>query len=437
MQHRKLLNSLYDLVTGDEDARVCKDIPEKACNDQPRNYFAYLLANLLTKVADELSSARLVLPWILGSLGAPAAFAGFLVPIREAGVLLPQLMVAAFIRRMAIRKWVWLFGAGLTAVSLILMAFGVLGLEGAAAGWAVIGLLVVYSLARGFCSVAAKDVLGKTVSKSRRGTLMGYSAGLAGLAVFGLGLWLELAAGQGAGAGLFFGLLAAAAALWGLAALVFWSIREQPGATEGGANAVQVALQSLGLLRTEIDFRRFVIARTLFLSIALMPPFFVLLAQQMTDGAAAGLGLMIIASGLAGSISAPIWGWLGDRSARRVMAAAAICAGLLGLLLFALVRTGSAGLESSWTHVGFFAALTVFHGGIRLGRKVYLVDMATADNRAALVAVSNTVVGVAMLSGGLVGILGDVWGPAGVVFLLSWLALISAAWTWRLPEVSG
>ena len=64
-------------------------------------------------------------------------------------------------------------------------------LSGATAGWALVGLLTVYSLARGLCSVSAKDVLGKTVSKSRRGTLMGYSAGIAGLATLGLGIYLE------------------------------------------------------------------------------------------------------------------------------------------------------------------------------------------------------------------------------------------------------
>jgi hypothetical protein len=37
----------------------------------------------------------------------------------------------------------------------------------------IVGLLVLFSLTRGLCSVSAKDVLGKTVSKARRGNLMG------------------------------------------------------------------------------------------------------------------------------------------------------------------------------------------------------------------------------------------------------------------------
>ena len=54
MYHKNRIDSLYDLITGDEDARVCKDIPEAACQDQPRNFFAYLGANLLGEVADEI-----------------------------------------------------------------------------------------------------------------------------------------------------------------------------------------------------------------------------------------------------------------------------------------------------------------------------------------------------------------------------------------------
>ena len=63
-----------------------------------------------------------MIPWVFGSLGVPAAFTGFLVPIREAGVLLPQLAVAAAVRRLAVRKGVWLLGAVLSALSLFGLA---------------------------------------------------------------------------------------------------------------------------------------------------------------------------------------------------------------------------------------------------------------------------------------------------------------------------
>jgi hypothetical protein len=71
---------------------------------------------------------------MLASVAAPVVFSGFLVPIREAGVLLPQLLVAAFIRRMPIRKTVWLWGGALTAASLLLISLVAGSLSRSAAG---------------------------------------------------------------------------------------------------------------------------------------------------------------------------------------------------------------------------------------------------------------------------------------------------------------
>ncbi|MDZ7661703.1 MFS transporter [Thiohalophilus sp.] len=434
-RNKDLTTSLHDLITGDEDARVCKDISDSACNDQPRNFFAYLIANLLGKIADEIASARLILPWLLASVGAPAAFTGFLVPIREAGVLLPQLVVAAIIRRMAIRKTVWLLGAGLSGIALALMAVATGNLSGIAAGWAILGLLIVFSLARGLCSVSAKDVLGKTVSKGKRGTLMGWSAGISGLAVLGIGVYVEWFAGD-APLTMLAWLLAGGALLWFIAMGFFAAIREQPGATEGGGNALSVALQSFGRLKSDSLFRDFVIGRALLLSVALAPPFYVLLAQQHTAEGLVGLGMLIIASGIAGSLSSPVWGRLSDYSSRLVMVIAALAAGVQGILLYGLVEADSPWIDSPWLYAGLFLTLSVFHGGVRLGRKVYLVDMATADTRAIYVALSNTLIGIAMLAGGVIGVLADVLDVQTVILLLAFLSLLAAIWALGLPEVT-
>ncbi|WP_211224526.1 MFS transporter [Marinimicrobium agarilyticum] len=427
------LSRIYEQLSDDEDARVCKDIPDGACRHQPRNFFAYLVANTLSKIADELSSARLILPWLIGAAGASSGFAGFLVPIREAGVLVPQLVVAAYIRRLARRKVVWLLGALLSMLSLAGMASAAGFLEASQVGWAIVGLLIVYSVARGFCSVAAKDVLGKTVSKTRRGTLMGYSASAAGVATFGVGVYAEFAT-EGVNLTFF---LAAAALLWLFSLVAFTRIQEEPGATEGGGNALAVALKSLGILLTDRAFRRFVLARGLLLSIALVPPFFVLLAQERAGSGAAGLGLMIIASGLAASLSSPVWGRLSDRSSRWAMFWASLGAALLCALTAALAWWDGALLASPWLHGLLFFGISICHGGARLARKVYLVDMATGENRAQYVAVSNTVIGLAMLVLGAVGLL-TVWiGVPGVIALLGGMSLVAAVYGLTLKEVSG
>ena len=430
------LEDLYNRITGDEDARVCKDIPDAACNDQPRNFFAYLLANMLGKVADEIASAKLVIPWLFGSLGVPAMFTGFLVPIREGGVLLPQLAVAATVRHLAIRKNVRLLGAGLSALSLFGMALAAIMLEGSAAGSAIILMLVIFSLSRGICSVSAKDVLGKTVSKSRRGALMGWSASLAGVAIILVGVWMGVLRHYDGSVNIFAVVLITGGILWLVAALVFSTIQEQPGATEGGGNALTVALQQMQLLVDDVPFRRYVIARSLLLSVALAPPFYVLVAQQQSQAGLLGLGALMIANGLAASLSSPFWGYMGDRSSRGVMIIAATGAGLLELFTSTAVM-----LEWHWAinETGLaiiFLVLNVMHGGVRLGRKVYLVDLASGENRAAYVAVSNTVIGVMMLTGGLTGLVGDWLGATAAILMLGLLSVLAAAYIASLPNVS-
>ena len=108
-----------------ESARIFLKV---ACNTQLRNFFAYPWVNLLGKVGEEIASTRHLIPWMFGVLGVPAVFTGFLVPICEAGVLLPQLPVAAAVRHLAIRKDVWLLGAMLSALCLFLMAIAALTL---------------------------------------------------------------------------------------------------------------------------------------------------------------------------------------------------------------------------------------------------------------------------------------------------------------------
>jgi len=62
--------------------------------------------------------------------------------------------------------------------------------------------------------------------------------------------------------------------------------------------------------------------------------------------------------------------------------------------------------------------------------------MASGENRAAYVAVSNTLIGVLMLAGGLIGLIGDWLGAAATVLILGLLSLIAAAYSLKLPDVS-
>ena len=128
---------------------------------------------------------------------------------------------------------------------------------------------------------------------------------------------------------------------------------------------------------------------------------------------------------------------MGDRSSRRVIVIASLAAGVTGLLTWLLDRAGGQIMDSPWIYALLFLLIAVFHSGVRLGRKIYLVDMATQDTRSTYVAVSNTVIGVAMLGGGAVGVLADLFRTSAVIALLGGVSLLAAIYIARMPDVSG
>lgn len=71
------------LVDDDQLAQVCRDLPESACREQPRNYGVHVVSLSLTKVGEGLADAKLVLASLLDAIGAPTWALGLLVPVRE------------------------------------------------------------------------------------------------------------------------------------------------------------------------------------------------------------------------------------------------------------------------------------------------------------------------------------------------------------------
>ena len=426
---------LYEWLTGDEDSRLCDDIPESACKEQPRNFMRHLWASFGNKLADELSSARLVLPWLMGIIGAPVWMVGLLVPIRESGALLPQIFVAGFIRLKPQRKWVWVAGGLLQALCALALALLALTSSGTLGGSLVLIVLVALSLARGLSSIATKDVMGKTIAKKRRGTLMGWSGSVAGGATLLAGIVLMLfddRPGQWALAVL----LGTAAIGWALNAFCAARIKEIPGAVEGGENAWDSIKLGLSLLKEDRTFLHFNLSRALLLSSALALPYIALLGQQQSGSQLGGLGLLVIISGIAGMLADPLWGKRADASSRQVMRDAAIGTLACCLLGALLAWTPGAWSTAIWPYALIYGLLVIVHHGVRLGRKTYLVDMANQDNRALYVALSNTLTGILMLIvGGILGGLAQWLGSAALLVFLAVTAFGAMLSAQRLPEV--
>jgi predicted MFS family arabinose efflux permease len=420
------------LVQTDDDR--CSGLSRDACDAAPGNFVRTVVANFFTKLGDAIASPKITLAWLIGAVGAPAALIGLLVPIRESGSLLPQLAIAGYIRRLPVRKNVWVAGALVQALAVAGIGVVALLLDGALAGWSIIALLVVFSLARGFSSIASKDVLGRTIPKAQRGQTNGWAASAAGLATLALGGFLIIGMVQGGDVVSYAWLVILAAGLWVVAAVVYSRIVEYPGETSELTHPIRDALARLSLLRDDRVLRRFVITRSLLLCSALSAPFYINIAQDALGSRATLLGVFIIASGLASMVSGPIWGRLADRSSRSVMMLGASLAAALGVSVFSIARSDPSWFEQLWLMPLLYFLLAVAHQGVRVGRKTYVVDIADGNERTDYVAVSNTAIGFVLLFTGMLSAVAAAYSVPVVVLSLSLLGLIGVVMGYRLPD---
>ncbi len=418
------------LVDDDELAQVCRDLPDSACREQPRNYSLHVVSLSLTKVGEGLADAKLVLAWLLDAIGAPTWAVGLLVPVRESLAMLPQLLISARIRRLAIRKTVYVAGCVVQGAAIIGLGVVALTLSGIMAGMIAVALIAVFALGRSLCSISHKDVLAKTVDKGRRGSVSGLAGSIAAAAT------LLLAVGYSTGLiPLSVSVVASAVILggmlWLVAAFVFKSISELPGASEGGIDGFAAVIAQLDLLRSDARLQRLIATRALLLSTALAPPFYVALSGERESGGLGTLGFFMLASAAASLASSYVWGRLADRSSRRVLMLAAALATLANGVAACVALLMPELLASALILPALLFMLTIAHQGVRLGRSVHVVDMADLDSRATYTALSNSVVGLILLAGGVFGVIAEWLGVGAVLALFALMAALA------IPAASG
>ena len=189
----------------------------------------------------------------------------------------------------------------------------------------------------------------------------------------------------------------AGAVAWLAGVVVYAGIREPaeepaPDPATGEEDTGWMA-SSWALIRGDRTFRKFVVVRALLLVSALSPPFVVSIGVHHAGAGLSGLGLFVLAQGIANLIGGRLFGRLADRSSRRLMvwcatAASTIVAAFLLLVLSPTVR------DSDWLYPATYFLLALVHLGTRVARKTYVVDVAEGDRRTEYVAVSNTAIGV-------------------------------------------
>ncbi len=442
MPRQDIIENLFELLTGDDEIASGAGLEGDAQDAEPRNFLTHVASLAATKTGDGLLDPKLVLAWLLGALGAPAFMIGLLVPVRESLALLPQIFTAGTIRSLPQRKWVWAAGSAVQGIAVAAMAGAALTLDGWWAGAAIIALLAIMALARSLCSVSYKDVLGRTVAKTRRGTATGTAGTLAAVSTFAFGAALATGLIPLTIEAIAIALMVAGG-LWLLAAFLFSTLGEPSRATK----AEQSKIWQIQTLRDDPQLVLFIVVRGLLIATALAPPFLVALSGAASGGGDASeaqslvgsLGPFVIAGATASIASSYVWGRFADRSSRKVLAASGLIAAVALTAAIAL-KTIFADVGSAADHAALpaiFLVLMIAYQGVRLGRSTHLVDMAKDDNRATYTALSNTIIGILLLIGSAFGVIASLFGVLTVLALFVVMCVAAGLLALRLEEVQA
>lgn len=432
----KISERVYEWITDEGEVRACANISEDACRETPANFFKNVSSGALSKFAGQLVSPGTTLPWVLAAMGVPAAFSGALVPIKDAGSLLPQLVVSAKIRSFPKRKWFWIIPAWIQALALLAMAFVVWNLDGLLGGWLVLACLALFSISSGVASISFKDVTAKTIPKGKRGQLLAMRATSGGILTLLVGVLILADFFKNSDREFLFMLVLSGAVLWALSGFLFSLIHEEAGATSGGRSPVQEIKKAWVFWQEDLNLRKFIITRGLLMAIPLAQPFFVLLGREEIGEAISNLGVMVLAAGIGSVISSPFWGRFADRSSKKLMIAIAIL-GMVNIALMALFPIWPESFQNSYTFAVLFLIQVMAHGGARLSRKTYLVDFAPEKDRPSYVSLSNTAIGIFTLVGAGLGSLANIFGIPPMLWIFSALLLVAAILGNQLEEVQG
>ncbi|MBU2359614.1 MAG: MFS transporter, partial [Alphaproteobacteria bacterium] len=131
-----LTDALFRRVVDDPDSDG--GLPEAARAVEPGSFLRHVAALSASKIADGLIDPKLVLSWLLTHVGAGPFWVGLLVPVRESGALLPQLLTTPWITAAPVRKWFWAGGSAVQGICAGVIAVAGLTLSGATAGAVIV-----------------------------------------------------------------------------------------------------------------------------------------------------------------------------------------------------------------------------------------------------------------------------------------------------------
>jgi hypothetical protein len=426
-------------------AVIADEMQAGADNRRERwNYSLLLSSGVAQATAALLTNPAVVLPFLYISLGAPIVFAGLLYPFMKGASLLSGMLIAPFLRKPAHAKLSVFLPTLLSAAALAAIALAADGEPTAVVVVLFIAVAILLGLCRGVSNVGFGQLLGIVIPSHRRIPIAFTQSLLAGLVAVAIVALTKdsLATDQP--------LQRQVTVLWAgiaatvVAAMIVVTVRlieeKETPETASPIEAESGGAGFLRLLRTGIEtgmrypwYRRYLVARILFLSVTLAMPFYTIHAASVHKITPHGLSILVIAASAGVVIGSIVWGRLAGRAHGHVMSASACIAALAAVLAMFLEYTGL--IASISLYAITIALVAVSANGIRTTIYLYLIDITSEHERPYLLGLADLIVGVmAIVGAATLGALAQLAHPAAPLVALLVLSVGAGFFAIRLDD---
>ncbi len=413
--------------------------PKTAAPVESRNYQLIFWSGALATIGGQLVNPRLVLPFLYLALGAPTFIAGLLLPFVTGARLIAEIFVSPFINRITRAKLAVYIPNILTGAVLALVALFATELPRLLVVLLFLTTAIVMGLCQGINSLGVSQIYGASVPDHKRNRMVFAQATISGiLAIFVVWVTKDLLASeqpmQRHIVVMWCGVIAMIAA-----GISFTWVRileeEQARPPKPAAKPKPLAELATGF-RTGIAYpwyRKFILARLIFISVELAMPFYTIHAASYHVGTKHSLSYFVIAASAGMVVGSIVWGWLSGRiSVKPVMWLGCLISACSALMALVFTLTGHA--QNVWLYAAVIGLLSLGGNGVIYGRYLYIIEMTKEKERPYLVAlgdVSAGMVGIAFAA--ILGALAHLHDPVTPIFVLAALNLAAMTYAMGLP----
>lgn len=333
-----------------------------------------------------------VLPAFLATLTGSSVLIGAIISIRTAGILLPQMWTAHYLRHRSRHKSFLVKVALISRISMALFAvlmFFAGPNDRSLMLWGFLAMYTAFWFSEGAAGLSWTDLVAKAIPERKRGRLFGLMQFAGGILAILAGIFVSrMLSPSGPAYPRNYAVLAAVSAFFFAASLsCLLPVREPEGAIEDHEGDFLDYVRKIGqMLAGHRELQRFLAVQVLLGFFGLSLPFYILYAKDTIEVGGGMVGIFLSVQ-MAGSIAASaVTGYLSDRNGPKYAIMSAIFAGIFASV-FSLLIAGS----GVWMYGILFFAVGWVIGSGWIGMTNYLLELAEPSERKSYLGLMNTV----------------------------------------------